>query len=439
MPLVSFTHQNNSTKAGMEPTSPANTVFYSWQSDTPNGVNRSFIERALEKAITAIGKNTELSPALRVELDQGIKGVTGSPPIAETILAKIQSCTAFVADLTLVGESLKELVGPGDAPRRFPNPNVLIEYGYALHARTDKAVVAVMNTAYGEPADLPFDLRHKNWPIRYQLKDPQDPEKPAKLEELARTLEKALREILSEHQATFSEAERRRRKEAEARAIERLGETAERFEREEPEKAKRPHMLLTAVAEESVEAEQDWNHAGAYALVNRLCWGKVSEYGRKNLNNSWVETAGSYQMRPERPETLVRVWDNWAVTATGEFWMYKAPRPGEPGEHDSFAAETWEDETMAFVPQLIARMQQKWPTSRIFLQLRGLRMKDHLVLYSSHIVKGRIGKDLESKVVTVEPSCPVNLEPLIGTLWFSLGQEQSPRHSKLFPQTNREA
>ena len=27
------------------------TIFYSWQSDAPNNVNRSFIERALELAV----------------------------------------------------------------------------------------------------------------------------------------------------------------------------------------------------------------------------------------------------------------------------------------------------------------------------------------------------------------------------------------------------
>ena len=125
-------------------------VFYSWQSDTPNNLNRNFIEKALEAAIGRIGGNAELNSAPRVELDKDTAGVAGSPAVVETILAKIETCAAFVADLTFVGKSGPELERPEGASRQFPNPNVLIEYGYALRARTDRAIVAVMNTAYGD-------------------------------------------------------------------------------------------------------------------------------------------------------------------------------------------------------------------------------------------------------------------------------------------------
>src|ERR1017187_3944901 len=120
------------------------TVFYSWQSDLPNAINRGFIEKALEKAIKRIGSNATLNPASRVELDKDTQGVSGSPPIAETILAKIENCAAFVADLTFVGESLPQLKSKREAVRQVPNPNVLIEYGYALRARGDRRIVAVM-------------------------------------------------------------------------------------------------------------------------------------------------------------------------------------------------------------------------------------------------------------------------------------------------------
>ena len=95
--------------------------FYSWQSDLPNAINRGLIEKAPEKAIKRIGRNTTLDPASRVELDKDTQGVSGSPPIAETILAKIENCAAFVADLTFVGESLVELKNKGQAARWVPN------------------------------------------------------------------------------------------------------------------------------------------------------------------------------------------------------------------------------------------------------------------------------------------------------------------------------
>src|SRR6266446_241494 len=107
----------------------AATVFYSWQSDTPAKLNRSFIEKALDAAIKRIKSDATLEPAVRgteLAVDKDTQGVPGSPPIAQTILAKIDDCVAFVGDLTFVGNSLPALTS---RQRFFSNPNVLIEYG----------------------------------------------------------------------------------------------------------------------------------------------------------------------------------------------------------------------------------------------------------------------------------------------------------------------
>jgi hypothetical protein len=52
----------------------------------------------------------------------------------------------------------------------LPNPNVLIEYGWALEEPGDTRII-VMNKAFGEPSEknLPFDMRHRRWPITYDL------------------------------------------------------------------------------------------------------------------------------------------------------------------------------------------------------------------------------------------------------------------------------
>jgi len=84
------------------------TVFYSWQSDVPSKFNRTFIEKALTKALKRLRSDATLEPALRdteIRLDKDTQGVAGSPPIAETILKKIEECAVFVADLSFVGES----------------------------------------------------------------------------------------------------------------------------------------------------------------------------------------------------------------------------------------------------------------------------------------------------------------------------------------------
>ena len=177
------------------------TIFYAWQSDTPPKVNRRFIQLALKKALKNLKTDTNLEPALQklaVSLDSDTQDVAGSPPVTETILRKITECSAFVADLTFVGATHDGL--RSDGPRRLhPNPNVLLEYGYAVKCQGHNALIGVMNTAFGDPQehDFPFDLRHLRWPIRYRLKDGSDPERGACLDRLSKELTIALRPILA--------------------------------------------------------------------------------------------------------------------------------------------------------------------------------------------------------------------------------------------------
>lgn len=182
------------------------TVFYSWQSDSPANLNRSFIEKALAEALKRLHSDATLENALRdtkLELDKDIQGVAGSPPIVETILKKIEGCAALVADLSFVGESKGRFTNATGNPRQFPNPNVLMEYGYALRCHSHTKLVAIMNTAYGEPCaeSLPFDLRHLRWPICYHLADASASDKATQLKNLVSTLVKALSSIFLNKQA----------------------------------------------------------------------------------------------------------------------------------------------------------------------------------------------------------------------------------------------
>lgn len=61
----------------------------------------------------------ELDPCL----DRDTAGVPGSPDIANTIFEKIKNADIFAADVSFINGEL-----PG---RRTPNPNVLVELGYA--------------------------------------------------------------------------------------------------------------------------------------------------------------------------------------------------------------------------------------------------------------------------------------------------------------------
>lgn len=181
--------------------SSKNTIFYSWQSDTGNKYNRGFIEAALQEAIRRIhDAAARLESAERPELalDKDTQGVTGSPPIVETILRKIDACAVFVADLTFTGQSLPELREDTE-PRYFPNPNVLIEHGYAVARHGHQRVIAVMNAAFGGTVKdhLPFDLKHLRWPIVYCY-GPNSKDRDAQLEQLVKILAGAIGALVTE-------------------------------------------------------------------------------------------------------------------------------------------------------------------------------------------------------------------------------------------------
>ena len=141
-------------------------VFWSWQSDHDGRIGRHFVRDALIDAIEALKRSPEIEEAKRddaadIHLDHDRKGVPGSPDLAPTILEKIDASAVFVADVTPIGSS--------PSGRKIMNPNVAIELGYALKALTSTSVLMVMNEAFGDRSDLPFDLRHKAGPISYRL------------------------------------------------------------------------------------------------------------------------------------------------------------------------------------------------------------------------------------------------------------------------------
>ncbi len=126
-----------------------------------------------------------------VLLDSDTQDVPGSPPIVETIFGKIDSAAAFVADLSFVGERV--------GGRPIPNPNVTIEYGYALKSLSHSRIIGVMNAVHGEPTreSLPFDLGHMRHPITYNCPDDADDEvRGRERKQLAAKLKVALKAIL---------------------------------------------------------------------------------------------------------------------------------------------------------------------------------------------------------------------------------------------------
>lgn len=151
-------------------------VFWAWQSDHPGRISRFVIREALKQAIEHLKDTPDIDEpdeeARRrdLHLDHDTEGNTGSPSVGDTILQKIAASTVVVCDVTPVGSAPPIQTSEGEKPGRpLMNPNVAIELGYAMGKLSDSAVIGVMNLAFGSTESLPFDIKHKKWPVMYRL------------------------------------------------------------------------------------------------------------------------------------------------------------------------------------------------------------------------------------------------------------------------------
>jgi hypothetical protein len=152
-------------------------IFYSWQSDIDQKINRYFIQEALLK----ITKNFEKENILNIEIDQATRDEPGTPDIANTIFKKIDECSIFVADISFINSN--------NETRRTPNPNVLIELGYAIKKIGFEKIILIFNNEFGAVDKLPFDINHRR-PMQYLYNSSMD--KKIALDDLITKLENAI-------------------------------------------------------------------------------------------------------------------------------------------------------------------------------------------------------------------------------------------------------
>lgn len=135
------------------------TVFYSWQSDV--NATRRFLQNFLNQL------PKKLSDIALVEVERDTKGLAGSPDIIDSIYEKIDQANLFIADITLINSQT--------TGRKTPNPNVLIELGYAIHALGWNKIILLFNKDCGKVEELPFDINHRRiTSFSLENKDPQE-------------------------------------------------------------------------------------------------------------------------------------------------------------------------------------------------------------------------------------------------------------------------
>jgi hypothetical protein len=167
-------------------------VFWSWQNDYEPKICRHFIREALIEAIHLAADNLGLEDAERPEVDHDTKGAPGMVDIVATVLNKISQSAVFVADLTPISKTA--------AGKALPNPNVMLELGWALSKLGPERIIPILNTATGyKPDDLPFDIRQRRM-MTYELEITADSKKRASVKkELITSLGEALRKNLGDH------------------------------------------------------------------------------------------------------------------------------------------------------------------------------------------------------------------------------------------------
>jgi hypothetical protein len=145
------------------------TVFYSWQTDSPEETNKKFLRDVIKVAVAMVSADGVLVDSPRFE--SGMEGVSGTPEVATVMFEKIDRCAIFIGDVSIVAQ-----IPPseeGHEPKHIPNPNVSLELGYAAARIGWGRVICVMNEAFGRRDQQPFDVRNRRYPIDYTL-DPKD-------------------------------------------------------------------------------------------------------------------------------------------------------------------------------------------------------------------------------------------------------------------------
>lgn len=165
-------------------------IFYCWQDHSDKKLNRYLIRDAIKGAIQRV--KLEIPPSMECVLrfDCDTSGRSGSAEIANTILSKINASSIVIGDVTPVFRNKTK-------DRFYPNPNVMLELGFAARSIGWNRVISVYNDRKGadgiRPKDLPFDIQHRRL-TRYSCVNLESRQQSKK--DLEDTLVLAIKEVI---------------------------------------------------------------------------------------------------------------------------------------------------------------------------------------------------------------------------------------------------
>lgn len=159
------------------------TIFYSWQSDLSKDTNMIALRHALREAANKVENEID---NLKVDIDEATRDAAGSPNMLKMIFSKIEASDIFVCDLTTINKETND-------SRKVPNPNVLIELGFAVATIGWDRIIILFNKLFGNfPGDLPFDIdKHRATPYSISGKKDNNGKK-----QIASVLKEAIAKII---------------------------------------------------------------------------------------------------------------------------------------------------------------------------------------------------------------------------------------------------
>lgn len=159
-------------------------IFYSWQSDLPPETNQRAIRIVLQSVFSDVEADID---SVTLNIDEATRDTAGSPDIPATIFEKITVADVFVCDLSTINSSALQ------GQRKVPNPNVLIELGYAVSVVGWDRIILLFNKAHGTfPNDLPFDIDRRRV-IDFKISSKSDTNGKGRLKD---ELTKAMKKII---------------------------------------------------------------------------------------------------------------------------------------------------------------------------------------------------------------------------------------------------